>query len=161
MSFRQSAEAAPLPAALVATLGLALLFQLLAPVEARLPDVMVGRPQALALRPVALAPVAVPPAIIARSIFAPNGGATAGNQTGEGAIMLLGVARARGVGVAVLRTADGGAQTLRVGGRSGAWRVTGVGASAVRLNDGTRSRTLRIGQSTGETSAPAALSGDE
>ncbi|MFB0874337.1 MULTISPECIES: hypothetical protein [unclassified Sphingobium] len=157
-TLRRSVEEAPLPAALTALLALTLLFQSLLPTAVDLPDVPMRAMKAPELRTAESLPASVPPALAARDIFAPGGGG-GGKATaaGSGAITLLGVARSRRGGAAVLRGADGAAVAVPLGGRVGPWRVTGIGAASARIDDGSRSLTLRVGDST----APSAADGDE
>ncbi len=147
-----------MPAALALLLALALLFQLLTPVTVDLPDMPMRAMKAPDLRTAESLPASIPPVLAARDIFAPSGssGGKAG-APGSGAVSLLGVARSGRGGAAVLRGTDGVAVTVPLGGRVGPWRVTGIGAASARIDDGSRSLTLRVG----DTAAPAAAEGGE
>ncbi|MBB3980445.1 hypothetical protein GGR44_000076 [Sphingobium fontiphilum] len=149
-TLRRSAEAAPLPAAMSVLLAIALLFQLLMPVDPDLPAVPVGAGKALTLPRQAIATVEIPSAIGARAMFAPGGG---GAKSDSGVPMLIGLARSRGAGVAVLRGSDGVAHMLTIGQSIGRWRLVGLDSASVRLNDGERSLLLRVGEAA-STGAP-------
>lgn len=146
-----------MPAALALLLALALLFQLLTPVTVDLPDVPMRAMNAPDLRTAESLPASIPPVLAARDIFAPGGSGGKAGAPGSGAVSLLGVARSGRGGAAVLRGADGVAVTVPLGGRIGPWRVTGIGAASARIDDGSRSLTLRVG----DTAAPAAAEGGE
>lgn len=124
-------------------LASALLFQMLMPVDPDVPDVSIGPGKALALPRQTVARVDIPSGIGARDMFAPGGG---GAKSDGGVPMLIGLARSRGAGVAVLRGSDGIAHSLAVGQSIGRWRLVGVGNASVRLNDGERSLLLRVGE---------------
>lgn len=142
-TLRRSAEAAPLPVALSVLLAIALLFQTLMPVDPDVPDVTIASPKPLALPRQIVAAVDIPSGFGARAMFAPDGG---GAKSDGGVPMLIGLARSRGAGVAVLRGSDGVAHSLIVGQSIGRWRLVGVGDASVRLNDGERSLLLRVGE---------------
>lgn len=151
-TLRQSAEDAPLPAVLTLLLAVALAFQLLLPVDAQLPDVALRPLSAPNVTPIASTQVTIPPALLARNAFAPVGVASAGGGQAAASVALLGVARSGRGGAAVLRGSDGTTLAVPLGGRIGPWRVTGIGAGSARIDDGSRSLILRIGET---TQAPA------
>lgn len=142
-----------MPAALALLLALALMFQLMLPVQVDLPDVAARPMKALDLRPAPTPPASVPPALAARNVFAPGGGGGK-NATGDaGAVTLLGVARSGRTGAAVLRGPDGATMTVPLGGRIGPWRVTGIGIATARIDNGARSMILRVGETASQPTA--------
>ncbi len=150
-TLRRSAAEAPLPAALAGVLFAALVFQLALPAQVDLPDTALRPLKAPQLATISAAPVTVPAPLAQRDIFAPDG---AGGETdASGGATLLGVARSARGGAAVL-SVGGATQAVPLGGRVGNWRVTGISANAVRLDDGGRTVILRIGQSTQPAATP-------
>ncbi|QGP80472.1 hypothetical protein [Sphingobium sp. CAP-1] len=144
----RSVEQEPLPAILTLLLALALLFQLMMPMQIDLPDVAARPMPAPDLRTVEITLASMPLTATARNIFSPAGGAGKAMTTESGVVTLLGVARSGRRGAAVLRGADGTAITVPLGGRLGPWRVTGIGIGSARISSSARTITLRIGDAT-------------
>jgi len=145
-SLLQSAEQAPLPAALAGLLVAVVVAHLLLPIDAELPEVATPPVTRSALAAVTIAPATIDPVIMASPIFAPSrSGAGGAAAVADGELRLLGTASRRGAVVAIVAIGSE-TLTLRGGETAGRWRLVAVGRDrAVFEGEGGR-RLLRIGE---------------
>lgn len=112
-------------------------------------------PQTGMLAPRQLPQVAVQPvpqyqALFAHPLFAPDrrGGAQESAQAGGADHQLIGIASRRGLRLALVRTPQGEALTLRTGARMANWRVTDIGRDRIVLDRSGERKVLTLGPDT-------------
>jgi len=112
-------------------------------------------PQPGLLSPRQLPQVAVPPvpqyqALFAHPLFAPDRRASAQENALAGGtdLQLIGIASRRGLRLALVRTPQGEALTLRTGARMANWRVIDIGRDRIVLDRSGERKVLTLGPDT-------------